>query len=79
MEILSQSMVFETMYNNLGISIWLILVITIWEGIWTALAMWRAAKRRDVWWFIVFFVINLFGIPEIIYLILTRKNKSRKH
>lgn len=51
-------------------------VISVWEAIWTGLAMWKTAKRNHLWWFIIFFVVNLFGIPEIIYLIVTRKKES---
>ncbi len=61
-------------------------VVSVWEAIWTGLAMWKTAKRNHLWWFIIFFVVNLLGIPEIIYLIVTRKkampataeNKKRK-
>ncbi len=64
--------------SQLGIPIWLLIIITIWEMIWTGLAMWRAAKLKHVAWFIIFLVVNLFGIPEIIYLIATNKNSRRR-
>ena len=59
-----------------GISAVWVAILAIWEAVWTGLAMWRAAKRREVWWFIIFLVINLLGIPEIIYLLLTNKKKG---
>lgn len=61
--------------TQLGIAVWLIIIISIWEVIWTGIAMWRAAQRRHLVWFIVFLIVNLFGIPEIIYLIVTSKKK----
>lgn len=45
----------------------LILVIA-WSLVWKGLALWRAANRKDKWWFIAFLVINTLGILEIVYL-----------
>ena len=62
----------------LGISIWWLLLITVWETIWTGLAMWRSAKNKHIVWFIIFLIVNILGIPEIIYLVVTRNKKKRK-
>ena len=59
--------------SQLGIPLWVIISITIWEGAWTAIAMWKAAKNNHLIWFVVFFLVNLLAIPEIIYLVVTRK------
>ncbi|MBI4114714.1 MAG: hypothetical protein HY445_02630 [Candidatus Niyogibacteria bacterium] len=53
-----------------------ILLVVLWTVPWKGCALWRAAKRNDKWWFVVFLVINLLAIPEIIYLIATRKKKD---
>ncbi len=45
-----------------------LLVALLWNFLWKGLALWRAAKRGDMWWFIAFLVLNTFGILEIIYL-----------
>ena len=58
--------------NNLP---FLLLAIT-WTLIWKGLALWKAAGLKQKGWFIAFFIINTFGILEIIYLfIITRKHK----
>ena len=44
------------------------LLIMAWSLLWKGLALWRAAKRGDTWWFIAFLIINTAGILEIIYL-----------
>lgn len=49
----------------------LLLLILAWSLVWKGLALWRAAQRREKVWFIVFLIINLLGIPEIIYLLIT--------
>ena len=44
----------------------IILIIKMW-------ASWEAAKRDDTWWFISFFLIWFYAIPELIYLFWFRK------
>jgi len=44
------------------------LIIAVWSLVWKGLALWRSAKRGDMWWFIAFLLINTLGILEIIYL-----------
>jgi len=47
-------------------------VIT-WSIIWKGLALWRAARLKQVGWYIALMVINTVGVFEIIYLIATNK------
>ncbi|MCX6749392.1 MAG: DUF5652 family protein [Candidatus Pacearchaeota archaeon] len=63
---------------QLGIPLSTIIVISIWEANWTAIAMWKSARNNHLVWFIVFLIVNLIGIPEIIYLIVTRKKKNKR-
>ena len=46
----------------------LVLLAVLWSLLWKGLALWRAAKRGDMWWFLAFLVLNTLGILEIIYL-----------
>ncbi|NBV76753.1 hypothetical protein EBR66_01145 [bacterium] len=43
-------------------------IILIWSLLWKGLALWRAAKRDDNWWFVAFLILNTAGILEIVYL-----------
>lgn len=52
----------------------LIAVLVIWEMIWKALALWRAAQEKSKAWFVVLLLINSVGILPIIYLLATKKN-----
>lgn len=45
----------------------------IWSGLWKGLALWRAARLKQVGWYIALIIINTLGVLEIIYLIATRK------
>lgn len=44
-----------------------------WSVIWKGLALWRAARLKQVGWYMALLVINTVGIFEIIYLIATNK------
>lgn len=43
-------------------------LIIIWTIVWKGLALWKAASLQQKWWFIALFLINTFGILEIVYL-----------
>jgi ABC-type arginine transport system permease subunit len=46
---------------------WLFLLI-IWVIVWKLIALWKAAKNDHLTVFIVLALLNLVGIPEIIYI-----------
>jgi methionyl-tRNA synthetase len=48
-------------------------VLLAWTLVWKGFAMWRAGKRNEKAWFVVFLIVNLLGIPEIVYLLVTKK------
>ena len=60
------------MMDGVGVGIPLIvsfvLLSVLWSLLWKGLALWRAAKRGDMWWFIAFLFLNTLGILEIIYI-----------
>jgi hypothetical protein len=57
---------------------WVLLIVTVWQIPWKGFAMWKAARRKHLIWFVVFLVVNLLAVPEIIYLVITRKTKDKK-
>ena len=46
----------------------LIVILSIWEAVWTLLGLWYSA-RKDKWWFIGMGIFQLLGTIEIYYLI----------
>lgn len=44
------------------------LLLTLWAIPWKGVALWRAGKNNQLYWFIAILVLNTFGIVEIIYL-----------
>ena len=64
------------------IGFWIIIGIAIvWSLIWKAIGLWYSARNNDKVWFIVFLIVNLLGIPPILYLYFRTdffKKKKRK-
>lgn len=58
---------FQDLSSQLGVNIWLLVIIIIWSAVWKLLAMWKAAKNNSPIWFVLLFVVNTIGILEILY------------
>lgn len=50
-------------------------LLLVWSIFWKLLAVWRASKLDQKYWFIALFIINSFGIVEILYLFVFAKKK----
>ncbi|HWQ73134.1 MAG TPA: DUF5652 family protein [Desulfitobacteriaceae bacterium] len=51
-------------------------VIIAWAVIWKGIALWHAARGRQLAWYIALLLIQTVGILEIIYLIFFRKKDT---
>ena len=54
-----------------------VIVLMIWSLVWKALAMWKAARRGDKVWFVVFLIINTLGILDILYIYVFSKDDKK--
>lgn len=63
----------EAVYNLLQANPWLIPLLVAWSLPWKGWALWRAARLKYAAWFIILLVLNLLGIPEIIFILVTNK------
>jgi hypothetical protein len=43
-------------------------LLGIWSVAWTGTALWHAAKRKELGWFIFFLLVHTAGIVEFVYL-----------
>lgn len=43
-------------------------LLMLWALIWKGLALWKAARQGEYWWFLALLVINTAGLLEILYL-----------
>ena len=56
----------------------ILVLVVIWSLIWKGLALWKSARRDDLWWFIAIIVINTCGILEIIYIFFIAGGSDQK-
>ncbi len=76
-------MVFLHMYQNPGWFFGVLVLVSLWSLVWKGIALWKAAGRKELGWFIVLLVLNTAGILPIIYLLIKmdspvkRGNSSR--
>ena len=53
-----------------------LLLLIIWSISWKGVALWRAGRSNQKWWFIALMLVNTVGILEIIYLVFFWKGKK---
>jgi hypothetical protein len=75
--------IFSQLSAQLGISIWILVIILVWSAIWKLLALWKSARKGHIVWFIILALINTVGILEILYFYIFseinyKKNKEKK-
>lgn len=56
----------------------LIVVLVIWELVLKLLAMWKAAQRKELLWFVLIAIFNTVGILPLIYLLLNKKEQDEE-
>ncbi len=71
-------MIEEFIINNAVAVVLIIILVTIWDVVWKAIAMWRAAKRDSKTWFVILMIVNSVGVLPILYLIFTRRKPGIK-
>ena len=53
-------------------------ILAVWSLIWKAIALWKAARRKDMSWYIALAIFNTLGILEILYIFVFSKNNPEK-
>ncbi len=64
---------FTTIAAQLGVSIWLLVVVLVWSLVWKFIALWKSARNSHIVWFIVLAVFNTAGILPILYIFVFSK------
>ena len=54
----------------------LFIPLVIWAMAWKGAALWRAAQRKELGWFIALLLVNTLGLLEIIYLFVFAKRRK---
>ena len=55
----------------------LVFIFVAWTIAWKGWALWKAARNNHRYWFIGLLIVNLFGIPEILYIFFFSKQKNK--
>jgi hypothetical protein len=50
--------------------------LIVWSLVWKGLALWKAAREGEKWWFVALLIINTMGILEILYIYVFAKKKG---
>ena len=58
----------KTIAQQLGVSLWLLIVILLWTATWKLLAMWKSARKGSIFWFVILAFFNTAGILPILYI-----------
>ena len=63
--------------SQIGIPVWLIIIVFIWNIIWKLPALYIAARKRQILWFVVLALVNTMGILEILYLFIFSRHQRK--
>ncbi len=55
---------------------WVILLLALWVLPWKGVALWKAARRAEKWWFVALLVVNSLAILDIIYIFYFSRKKE---
>jgi len=53
-----------------------IIVLTIWDGVWKLIAMWKSARNNQMAWYVCLAIFNTIGILPILYILFFQKPPS---
>ncbi len=57
---------------------WIVLLLLIWTLPWKGVALWKAARLSEKWWFVILLVVNTIGILEILYIFVFSKYAAKR-
>lgn len=55
-----------------------VIILFLWDVIWKSIALWKAARNNQLYWFIAVAILNTVGILPIIYILFFQNEKSGK-
>ena len=61
----------------LSVLIPILILLTIWDGVWKAIGMWKSARNNQLPWFICIAIFNTVGILPIIYVVWGQKDRNQ--
>lgn len=69
---------FALIAGEIGIPVWLLLVLVVWGLTWKLIALWKSARKGSLIWFIAIALINTLGALEILYIFIFSESPKRR-
>jgi hypothetical protein len=54
-----------------------IILLTIWDGVWKLIALWKSARHDQLAWFICLAIFNTVGILPILYIVFFQRGREQ--
>lgn len=51
-------------------------LLALWTIPWKGVALWKAARNNEKWWFVALFLLNTLAVLEILYIFVFSKKKK---
>jgi len=67
---------FSELQDVLGWLVPLIIILSVWDGIWKLIALWKAARNNELAWFICIALLNTVGILPIVYILMNKRKEQ---
>ena len=58
-----------------AINVWIFVALVAWSLAWKGVALWKAARNNQLYWFTALMIINTVGILEIFYIYVFAKKR----
>jgi len=52
--------------------------LIIWTLVWKGMALWKAGRNNQLYWFIALLIVNTLGLLEIVYIVWFQKKSRAK-
>lgn len=53
-------------------------ILLVWETVWKSIALWKAARNGQLFWFVAVVIFNTVGILPIIYILFFQNDVNDK-
>ncbi|MCG7853991.1 MAG: DUF5652 family protein [Methanosarcinaceae archaeon] len=54
----------------------IIIILVFWEIFWKGIALWKAARNSQKYWFVALLILNTAGILPILYIFIFQEGKK---
>jgi hypothetical protein len=55
---------------------YLLFILLLWDLFWRGIALWKAARESQKYWFLALLILNTVGILPILYIFIFKKGRK---